>query len=262
MQVSVLETSTSYQFFKKAHAPTLVLVHGWLQDWQTWSPVLQELSKNYQVVIPDLPAFGSSSIPAAWTPEKYAEWLATFISLLNLDKKQPLYICGHSFGGKITAITAAIHGSLFQPVLRGIILVSSSGLPDPLSTGAQFKQSLISAVPEPLKSLLPKKLKEKVLTKIGVATDNLQSNKVQKEILKKTVQHSIQEYLPKIAVPTLLIWGVDDQTTPVHQGKAMHICLAQSELVLFQASGHFPYIDEPKKFVQTIDMFVQNTSKK
>jgi pimeloyl-ACP methyl ester carboxylesterase len=262
MQVPVLETTTSYQFFKKQGAPTIILLHGWLQDWQTWSPILQELSKKYQIIIPDLPAFGSSTIPFAWTPEAYAQWLATFISLLSLDKKQPLFLCGHSFGGKISAITAALHATTLNPALSGIILVSSSGLPDPLSIHAQYKQALIAAIPDTIKSRIPTSLKSRVLTKINVATDNLQSNAMQKEILKKTVQHSIQEYLPKITVPALLIWGEKDQTTPLHQGKAMHIALTQSELVLFQTSGHFPFVDEPKKFLQTIDSFIEETVQK
>jgi pimeloyl-ACP methyl ester carboxylesterase len=258
MKISVLNSETSYQFFQKKDAPTIILVHGWLQNWESWSPVIKDLSKTYQLLIPDLPGFGKSTLSQVWSPETYGLWLATFLTHPKLNLKRDLYLCGHSFGGKICALTVALHGLILAPKIKGLILVDSSGLPDPLSVQAQIQQAILALVPTFAKMAIPKSFKHKTLAKIGSGTDHLQSNPLQKEILKKTVRHSIKEYLPKIDFPSLIVWGKNDKITPIHQAKAMHVALPKSKLVVMEHSGHFPFCDEPKKFTSVVSDFIQN----
>lgn len=50
--------------------------------------------------------------------------------------------------------------------------------------------------------------------------------------------------LKEIKEPTLLLSGADDWFTPVEQSRSMHAELPNSELVIFEDSGHFLYIEE------------------
>lgn len=260
MKMSLNETTTAYQLFQKKEAPILILLHGWLQDWQSWSPLIHTLSKKYQLVLPDLPGFGNSTLAEPWSPEKYATWLVEFILSLKIPTSRPIYICGHSFGGKIAAITAALHAKTIP--IAGLVLIDASGLPDTLSPLQTLKQSIISAIPSTLKNVLPNTYKYSILNTAGMATDNLQSNTLQKEILKKTVQHSIAEYLPKINQPVLLIWGEHDTETPIHQGEQMHIAIPQAKLTCIENAGHFPFVDNPSAVLESITDFIQSQSNK
>ncbi len=58
--------------------------------------------------------------------------------------------------------------------------------------------------------------------------------------------------LPNIEVPTLIISGADDWITPAEQGQRMHNVMPNSDFVVFERSGHFPYIEEEEAFFQTL----------
>lgn len=261
MQKSIFQTSTNYQLYKKRNAPTIIFLHGWLQTWESWSPIIANLSEKYQLVLIDLPGFGLSTFTSeqepAWNSETYAQWLAAFIESLKLPKTQPLFIAGHSFGGKIAAVCASTYAQTTNPPISGIILINSSGLPDDLPPSTQFKQQLISLIPESLKQRLPQSLKSKVLSKLMVSTDHLQSSDVQRKILKQIVRENISSALNAITIPCLIVWGKLDTTTPMTQGQAFHIAIRTSTLVVCEKSGHFPFIDEPKKCTESIIQFIE-----
>ena len=65
-------------------------------------------------------------------------------------------------------------------------------------------------------------------------------------------EFNTMEALPNIEVPTLIISGADDWITPAEQGQRMHDVIPNSELVIFEKSGHFPYIEEEGAFFQTV----------
>lgn len=258
MQLRVLETTTNYQFLKKAGKPYLVLLHGWLQDWQTFSPVISQLSKDFQLVLPDLPGFGASQLEAeSWTSEQYARWLHGLIDQLELDPKLPLFVGGHSFGAKISALYAAQYGRTNRQ-LSGLILISSAGLPDPLPVSASLKQNLLKLVPGLIKDLLPADLKRRALEKTNLATDHLMSSPQQQAILKLTVRENIGASLGRITLPTLIIWGDQDHTTPLHQAYEFHLKIAGSRLAVLAGGNHFPFANDPRWFVKTIGEFAKS----
>ncbi|HEV7234660.1 MAG TPA: alpha/beta hydrolase, partial [Ktedonobacteraceae bacterium] len=59
--------------------------------------------------------------------------------------------------------------------------------------------------------------------------------------------------LSEITVPTLVMVGKDDWITPPTQAaERLHAGLPNSQLVRFENSGHFPFIEENEKFVATV----------
>jgi pimeloyl-ACP methyl ester carboxylesterase len=79
--------------------------------------------------------------------------------------------------------------------------------------------------------------------------------------LRPILVHAVQEDLSPIAAgitaPTLIIWGGRDQELPVDPyGRRLRELIATSELVEFEGSGHFPFVDEPGRFAAVFDSFV------
>ena len=63
--------------------------------------------------------------------------------------------------------------------------------------------------------------------------------------------------LSEITVPTLVIAGRDDWITPPRQGaERIHDALPNSELVIFEESGHFPFIEEQAKFLSIVGEWI------
>ncbi len=248
MKKIVYGISTQYQ--KIGQGEPILFLHGWGCDWQIWSPVIGELSKTHQLFLLDLPAFGESeNPPLTWKSTDYLTWLADFCQQEHLTK---FILVGHSFGGKISALFA----ESFPQLLHKLILVDAAGLPAPLSTIKKAQVQLLNLIPESLKSAVPNKLKMKLLAVTHSATDHFNSSPAQRQILKNTIREHIAAKLKKISTPTLLIWGENDDATPLSQAREFAHQIADSKLVIIPGAGHFVFVDKTQDFINQILKFI------
>jgi pimeloyl-ACP methyl ester carboxylesterase len=85
---------------RRGSGPPLVLIHGIGSQWQVWTPVLDAVSAEREVVALDLPGFGESlpydgdapSVPAL------ARSVADFVGDLGLERP---HVAGNSLGGAV-----------------------------------------------------------------------------------------------------------------------------------------------------------------
>lgn len=69
-------------------------LHGWSGDHTTFAPLAKFLPPNAKIVSPDLPGYGQSPPPRAWTLDALAEELAAEIEHLN----SPVTLVGNCSG--------------------------------------------------------------------------------------------------------------------------------------------------------------------
>jgi proline iminopeptidase len=70
---------------------------------------------------------------------------------------------------------------------------------------------------------------------------------------------SVVPRLGEISAPRLVLVGRDDFICPPSQARIMHERIPNSELVVFEQSGHFPYIEEPEAFFDAVRGWLQRT---
>ena len=63
--------------------------------------------------------------------------------------------------------------------------------------------------------------------------------------------------LGEISAPTLILVGKDDFICPPSQAEIMHERIPSSKLVVFEKSGHLPYIEEPEAFFEAVKGWVE-----
>src|SRR3989442_13356067 len=78
------------------HGPAVVLIHGFGDTGDMWSPMAAELAKDHTVVVPDLRGMGLSSHPAGG----YDKWtqagdIRAVLDKLGIDRAD---IVGHDIG--------------------------------------------------------------------------------------------------------------------------------------------------------------------
>jgi pimeloyl-ACP methyl ester carboxylesterase len=61
------------------------------------------------------------------------------------------------------------------------------------------------------------------------------------------------------SIPVQLIWGNDDLVIPVSHGRLAHSAMPGSRLEIFERSGHFPFHDDPARFVEIVRDFISST---
>ena len=61
------------------------------------------------------------------------------------------------------------------------------------------------------------------------------------------------------SVPVQIIWGTDDVVVPVNHARMAHAAMPGSRLEIFERSGHFPFHDDPDRFIEVVERFIDST---
>lgn len=203
----------------------ILFLHGDEVRASTYARQLTALAARYRVICPDLPGFGDSSTPIeCWRPSNYAEFLGKFLDSLRPDK---IALIGHSFGGAIALNLAARDSRISK-----LILIDSTGKRGP---DGPLKYRLKLYFQKTLYDLF-------VYKKFGIfyriALDFF-ANRIKKfyhwrRIVKIAVNFLYCDFsgFDKIKIPTLILWGEDDELIPVDHGRYFHENIRGSKLVL------------------------------
>jgi pimeloyl-ACP methyl ester carboxylesterase len=66
----------------------------------------------------------------------------------------------------------------------------------------------------------------------------------------------IEDKLSTISVPTLIIWGAEDELIPLEAGKRINSLIKGSKLVIIDKCGHVPQEEKPESVINEIENFV------
>ena len=76
-------------------------------------------------------------------------------------------------------------------------------------------------------------------------------------LFDQTVQ-DYREVIPAVNVPTLVCFGGDEKLYPVTAGEYLCQNLPDARLVVFEKSGHCPFLEEPERFNRELDRFFRS----
>lgn len=231
----------------------LVLLHGWGADADTFQSLATELSKQYKIIRLDFPGFGQSPVPTeTWEVGNYATFVAKFLKKLGVDDVYAFI--GHSFGGRVI-----IKGVGTQQLSsKRLVLIDAAGV-RPRTTAKDIILGTVAKTGKATLSLpglnkLKKRATRSFRSRFG--SDDYKSAGELTEIFKKTISEDLTTYLPLISQSTLLIWGKQDEETPVSDAEQMYEAIPSAQLEIYENAGHFAYVDEPQQTVDDIRKFL------
>ena len=114
MAMDRVETHIGTIAYRRAGAGApLVLLHGGLSDGRSWTPQLESLPREYDVIAWDAPGCGGSADPAAdLRLADYADAVAALVRALGVG---PVHLAGHSFGAGLAIEVYGRHRQLVRP---------------------------------------------------------------------------------------------------------------------------------------------------
>lgn len=254
-----------WAYYEGGSGPTLVLLHGFGGTRQNWVPAAKYLTRNFHVVIPDLPGYGSSSrMPVAdGGIHGEAKLLARFIDALGLKH---FGLVGHSLGGAIAGVYAAAHP---QQVF-GLALVDSAGLPFPPNAFtrevAAGQNPFVFDDRAGLKRLLALVFVHPPELWPRLADALIAENQSRRAFLEgvfgrlKTPQDrsALVPVLPKLTMPVLGLWCKGDQVIPPSAMDAMRKGLSATPQISMTELGgcnHMPNVEQPRETAQVLAQF-------
>ncbi len=62
--------------------------------------------------------------------------------------------------------------------------------------------------------------------------------------------------LPRLQIPTLIVWGIEDRVLPCWQAQDALTRLKKGSLELIPNCGHLPHVEQPERFVSILGAFL------
>jgi pimeloyl-ACP methyl ester carboxylesterase len=243
---------------RAGEGPPLVLVHGAAADRRMWQPQLAALADEFTVVAWDEPGAGrSSDVPAGFALADYADCLAALIDALDLG---PAHVAGLSWGG-----TVALELYRRRPELVATLLL--------VDTYAGWKGSLpeheVRARVEELRNALAAADHSFDPTLPGLFAGDPPAEFVpllramdadvrpasMRTALLVMAETDQRDLLPRIAVPTLLIWGERDGRSPLTVARQFEDAIPAAKLVVIGGAGHVSNLEQPERFDAAVREF-------
>ena len=238
----------------------LIVLHGWGSSSRVMMPVAKQLSEIRCSYVIDLPGFGDTPEPdRSWSIDNYTDMVQSFI---KNECKEPADILAHSFGGRITLKLCA--RDFGKEWIEKVLITGGAGMKPKRKPSYYFKKYAAKTLKTPF-LLLPEKQRRKALSwlrntsawKSLGSSEYSELSGVMRETFVKSVTEYLETSLPEIPHEVLLLWGKNDDATPVYQGERMEKGIDNAALVVIENAGHYAFLDRPKHFASITKAFFE-----
>ncbi len=234
--------------------PVVVLLHGLFGAVSNWDSVIPRLATFSRVVALDFPLLGGARSEV--TVQALAVYTEAFLRSQGFG---PVTLCGNSLGGHVALRLAVQRPELVE----SLVLTGSSGLYEheparmPLRPDANFVREQMRRVFRSEEFVTPEGIAEVVelLSKRGSAMNIIQAARSAKF-------DNMQGCLGKIDSPTLLLWGREDEVTPMAVAQTFEDLMPNATLHSVSACGHAPMIEQPAWFAERVEAFLEALDRK
>jgi pimeloyl-ACP methyl ester carboxylesterase len=214
----------------------------------------------------DLPGFGLTgpNPKADYSIEMYVKFLNNFLQQQNIEQ---CYLAGNSLGGLI----AVNYAAAYPGKVKKLILLDPAGYPVENAKGSLgFTLAKIPVVNKILTIATPRSIVRKSLEDVygnkALVTDALveqyhdmtcrTGNRQALLVRLNSDQQGDTTVVSKVPMPTLIIWGAEDQLIPVTNAFKFQRDLPMDTLVVFPGVGHVPMEESPELVIPLVSKFI------
>jgi pimeloyl-ACP methyl ester carboxylesterase len=239
----------------------VVLLQGFVGDAAgTWRRQIDDLSDEFTVVAWDAPGAGRSADPPEWFRiSDFADCLAAFLDALGLPRA---HVVGLSFGG----IVALELFRRYPGIPRSLVLAGAyAGWAGSLPAAAVAERLRVSL---DRSTLPPDEFLEAMLP--SMFSTSMPAERAQefvggvrafhpagfRTMTLASAEADLREVLPRIGVPTLLLYGSADSRAEPVVGADLHAAIPASRLVVLDGVGHVSPVEAPDRFTAEVRAFL------
>ena len=220
----------------------IIIIHGWTYSIEPWTATVSILRSNgvtvHQLRVPGL----TSESSAVWDIDGYIKWLHEALE----GHERPI-VLGHSNGGRISLNYLKKYPESFEK----LILLSAAGI-NVDNQKISLKRRIFKVAATILKPLKYIPLVRKVVYRVIGGSDYDRAPANMKKTLTNMLESDKNLDIADIQTPTAVLWGKNDQITPIAQGRKMADDLPHATITEFEAWAHAPYITHPVELANAI----------
>ena len=244
-------------YYRGGQGPSLVLVHGFGDSKISFLQSAAELSRHYDVILPDVPGFGETqeSPDRSYSIRSQAETLNQFFEKIGLKQ---FHLVGNSMGGHISAA----YTLLFPQKVQTLVLIDAAGLrvddpvpykasQAPLRTVEDFDQYISETFAR--KPWIPQAFK------LHFVANSIQNfdwfNRIRQDI-REGQDYILNDRVASIQNQTLILWGDSDTVVSPANAQVWSQLLPHSTLIFLDQTGHAPQYERPLDTARIIESFL------
>ncbi len=251
-------------YLDQGNGPALVLIHGLGASTFAFRLNVEELSKHFRVIVPDMPGYGLSGRD---TPDMsltaQAGYLAGLLDELGIVRAS---IAGHSMGGSVALRFAA----RFPGRTERLVLIGST-TDEYMARGGRFSAIARQFLPAFTTLVLRNRFARERYLRAAVYDPALLTPEVragyaapghvrghtrayQRLILDRVRDAPVD--LASVCSPALLLWGDTDRVVGIENAHALASSLPHARLVVLPNTGHLAPEEQPAALNQLILEFL------
>jgi haloalkane dehalogenase len=252
----------AYRETGPADGPVALLVHGFPESSFMWSAVMPAVAEaGWRAVAPDLAGFGDSAPDPPGTWERHVESLERFRRELGIERCVPVM---HDWGGLIGLRWACEH----PDVPRALVISASGFFPDGKwhgmakalkepGTGEQVIDGFTREGFEAVMRQSSAGMSDEAIGEYWKAFGDEPRRRGSLELYRSGDFSKLEQYdLAGLGVPTLLVWGEQDEFAPLAGAHRFERELPDTELVVIDGTRHFVWEDAPQECAAALTRFL------
>ena len=238
--------STRIAFDRSGAGRPIVLVHGFPLDRTVWADVAGPLHGAADVIRPDLPGFGDSTVSGDFTIAGLADLLAEFVRGLGVG---PIVLAGLSMGGYVALALALRHREL----LAGLALVDTRpGADTPEGrakrdelAGLARREGAAAVADAMLPNMLGPSPDPAVADRLRAVMAACPAETIVLALMAMKGRDDVTPLLATLDVPAAVVCGEHDAITPTDLARTMAAELPDAELTIVPDAGHMTPMEQP-----------------
>jgi pimeloyl-ACP methyl ester carboxylesterase len=240
---------------KGAGRPLLFLqaLEGWIRD-ERYTDLL---AKQFDVLLPQHPGFGHSELPREFA--NIADYAYFYLSMLDELDLDDVVLVGSSFGGWI-AQEMAVRSTRR---LAALVLVDAFGY----KPGGRDDRDIVDIYALSQAEVAERfyhdpQANRRDITQLPdhVLESIARSRETMCFIGWQPYMHNpgLRRWLRRIRIPALVVWGESDGIVSPTYGRGLAAELPDGRFVAIPKAGHYPHLEQPEAFAETIAGFVDS----
>jgi 3-oxoadipate enol-lactonase len=234
--------------------PPLLLIHGLGYARWGWEPVVEPLSRSFEVLLFDNRGIGESDAPPG--PYTCAELAGDAVQVLDEAGVERAHVLGTSLGGMVAQELALAHPERVEKLVLACTTPGGAGafpLPERtaqlLAGGATLRQFVENALePDPRPELVDRILAHREAT--------AQAPEAWAAQAAAGAAFDAFDRAGQIAAPALVLHGDGDVVVDPRNAELLAGLLPDARVELFAGCGHLFFWQEPERFVRTVEDFL------
>ena len=246
----IIKEEGRYRYVEIGEGTPILILHGLMGGLSNFDGVTDYFpKKGYKVVLPELPIYSYSLLKT--NVKAFAKFVHGFVKHKGFDE---VILLGNSLGGHIALVTA----KLYPEITKALILTGSSGLYEKAMGDSYPRRGDYEFIKKKAQDVFydPEVATQEIVDDVFATVNDRMKLIKTLTIAKSAIRHNMANDLPKMKMPTCIIWGKNDNVTPPDVAEEFHELMPDSDLYWLDKCGHAAMMEHPDEFNKILEQWL------